>query len=110
MAAINGIAANINSVTAAVVIVIEKIKPGDIAVFWSIRYFAITTLGLITEAPYWNEDEEMNFINVAISQFPMDKWINGNKIKNEKVEYSILSGPVESILFFGGENKNRIKK
>lgn len=63
---------------------LEKIKPGDIAVFWSVRYFAITTLGLVTEIPYWNEDEEMNFINVAISQIPIDKWINGNKIKNEK--------------------------
>ena len=64
---------------------INKIQPGDIAIFWSARYFSITTVGIIVESPFKDKYSDEKFVNIALSQLPFGKEISGSSINRQNV-------------------------
>ena len=99
---------NENAIDYRVVANIEKIHQGDVAFFWSVQNFSITTLGIILESPYspelldWldenadlDEDETSKkylndfpehykfeyFVELGLFQLGEENWIDGKNLQ-----------------------------
>lgn len=81
-----------NTVNYRVIANVNKIMQGDVAFFWSIPYFSITTVGIILDSPY--SPELLSWIkqNEDLNDFDFEKKFENDFPENYKFEYVVDLG------------------